>query len=317
MLLTVPACWTYRPACLRPSSSSDKLAIRRRTRLSGFGKKPEINLCVHSDAPITESIQMARIFITGSTDGLGFLAARLLLSQGHHVVLHARNAERGQEALRKLPGAENVLTGDLSSIEETKALAGAANATGTFDAVVHNAAIYDQRSSGLSGKDLHRSMFIINTLAPYLLTCLIQRPGRLVFLSSGTHLSGNPDMGSVAETLSGMSRYPTYSDTKLHIVILCMAVARKWPEVYANAVDPGWVPTKMGGRYAPGNLEKGFQTQAWLAVSNDREARVSGRYFYHQKQKYYLPAAGDVTVQEAFLARCAQLTGVRFPAGKY
>ncbi len=92
-----------------------------------------------------------------------------------------------------------------------------------------------------------------------------------------------------------------------------MAVARKWPEVYSNALDPGWVPTKMGGPGAPDDLEKGFQTQAWLAVSNDEQAKVSGFYFYHQKQKRPLPAAGDMDVQEKFLSLCEQITGIHFP----
>jgi hypothetical protein len=92
-----------------------------------------------------------------------------------------------------------------------------------------------------------------------------------------------------------------------------MAVARKWPEVVANTVNPGWVPTKMGGPGAPDNLEKGFQTQAWLATSNDDEAKVSGRYFYHQTEKHYLPVADDVNLQEKFLTLCEQITGIGFP----
>ncbi len=127
------------------------------------------------------------------------------------------------------------------------------------------------------------------------------------------HLQGDPDLKNLNTGVGNEGGY-TYSDTKLHDVILCMAVARKWPEVYANAVDPGWVPTKMGGSGASDNLEKGFQTQAWLAVSNDEQAKISGRYFYHQKQKQYLPQAGDVDVQEKFLALCEHISGVRFPA---
>ncbi len=72
----------------------------------------------------------------------------------------------------------------------------------------------------------------------------------------------------------------------------------------------------MGGAGAPDNLEKGFQTQVWLAVSNDPEARVSGHYFHHKRQARYLPAAKGVTVQEKFLALCEQITGVRFDNGQ-
>src|SRR6516165_8541428 len=117
---------------------------------------------------------MARIFITGSADGLGQLSARSLIEQGHKVVLHARNAERGREALKKNPNAESVLTGDLSNIEETKILAGEVNKLGTFDAVIHNAGVYPA---------LANELFAVNTLAPYILTCLIQPPKRLIYLS--------------------------------------------------------------------------------------------------------------------------------------
>ena len=238
---------------------------------------------------------MARIFITGSADGLGQMAAKLLINQRHKVVLHARNTQRAQEALDKVKGAENVLTADLSNMDETKALAAQVNAIGKFDAVIHNAGVY-QVSDKL--------IFSVNTLAPYILTCLIQKPKRLIYLSSGMHLQGSVNMEKNSYT---------YSDSKLHDVILSMAVARKWTDVYANAVDPGWVPTKMGGHGAPDNLDKGFQTQVWLAVSDEKEARVSGCYFHHKREARYLLAAKYAAIQEKFLAMCAQVTGVHFP----
>ena len=66
---------------------------------------------------------MARILITGSADGLGQLAAKFLADQGHKVVLHARNPERAHYAKQKVPGAEHVISGDLSDIDETKTVA--------------------------------------------------------------------------------------------------------------------------------------------------------------------------------------------------
>jgi NAD(P)-dependent dehydrogenase (short-subunit alcohol dehydrogenase family) len=254
---------------------------------------------------------MARIFITGSADGLGQLAARALVKLGHQVVLHARNDERGKQALDDVPGAENVLTADLSSIEETKALAAKANASGAFDAVIHNAGVYRISKDSISAEGLP-VLFAVNSLAPYILTSLIQKPKRLIYLSSGMHRQGDPDLARLAADLHNKNNRVTYSDTKLHDVILAMAVARTWTNVYSNAVDPGWVPTKMGGAGAPDNLEKGFQTQVWLAVSNDADACVSGNYFHHKKQDRYLPAAKDITVQEKFLALCERITGVRF-----
>jgi NAD(P)-dependent dehydrogenase (short-subunit alcohol dehydrogenase family) len=243
---------------------------------------------------------MARIFITGSADGLGLLAAKALANQGHNVVLHARNAERAFETKRKLPQAEAVLTGDLSNIDETKRLAEDVNALGRFDAVIHNAGVY-QVSSQL--------IFAVNTLAPYILTSLIQRPERLIYLSSGMHRQGQPNFENFNLKVSSIS----YSDSKLHVLMLSMAVARKWPDVYSNTIDPGWVPTKMGGRGAPDDLQKGFETQVWLATSNEAKARVSGRYFHHQKERSYNPSANDVTLQEELLQQCETITGVAFP----
>ena len=243
---------------------------------------------------------MARIFITGSADGLGQLTATALVDQGHQVVLHARNEKRAQEALDKVPGAETVLTADLGDTLETKQLAAKVNALGNFDAVIHNAGVYQVSAA---------EIFTVNTLAPYILTCLIKRPRRLIYLSSGMHLGGSAKLESLD---TGVSRV-TYSDSKLHVLMLCMAVARNWPEVYANAVDPGWVPTKMGGPGAPDDLTKGFETQAWLAVSSDKRAKVSGRYFHHEKEARYNPEADDVQLQERFLSSCEKITGVPLP----
>ena len=254
---------------------------------------------------------MARIFITGSADGLGHLAAKALINLGHRVVLHARNAERGREAIRKVPQAETVVTGDLSNIEETKNLAHEVNVLGKFDAVVHNAGVYQVAKNSVGAEGLP-VLFAVNSLAPYILTCLIQKPKRLIYLSSDRHLHGDPNLNNLPLGTHNKSNDATYSDTKLHDVILTMAVARKWTDVYANAVDPGWVPTKMGGRGAPDDLQKGYETQLWLTASNDPEAMVSGHYFHHKRQDHYLPAAKDINVQEKFLASCEQLTGVRF-----
>jgi NAD(P)-dependent dehydrogenase (short-subunit alcohol dehydrogenase family) len=245
---------------------------------------------------------MARIFITGSSDGLGQLAAKALIAQNHKVVLHARNEKRGWEAMEKAPGAEAVLIADLSSIKETKLLGQEVNDSGMFDAVIHNAGVYHASSNDL---------FSVNTLAPYILTCLIQKPKRLIYLSSGLHESGS----SKLDYFKTNTNFITYSDTKLHVLMLCKAVAREWPDVYANAVNPGWVPTKMGGAGAPESLESGYQTQVWLAVSNDAKAKVSGNYFYHMNETHYNPEADDLLLQNRFLNVCKEITGVSLQHG--
>ncbi|SKB41096.1 SDR family NAD(P)-dependent oxidoreductase [Daejeonella lutea] len=239
---------------------------------------------------------MPRIFITGSADGLGQLAANALIKQGHQVVLHARNAERGRDALRSCPGAEAVLTADLTDLNETKKLAQEVNSLGLFDAVIHNAGLYQAPA---------KDVFAVNVLAPYILTCLINKPIRLIYLSSGMHLHGHAKLEFFKTDIGRIN----YSDSKLHVLMLCLATARKWPDVYANAVDPGWVPTKMGGRGAPDNLEKGYATQTWLAASDDIDAKVSGRYFFHQKVQSHNPEADDVLLQERFLDLCEEMTG--------
>lgn len=243
---------------------------------------------------------MARIFVTGSADGLGLLAATALVNQGHRVVLHARNPDRGKEALKKVPGAEAVFTGDLANLEETKRLAHEVSQSGLFDAVIHNAGVYQASAT---------QILAVNTLAPYILTCLIQQPTRLIYLSSGMHLQGQPNFDRIRMDTSRFS----YSDSKLHVVMLSMAIARKWPTVLSNAVDPGWVPTKMGGKAAPDNLQRGYETQVWLAVSADEKATVSGRYFYHQNERPCHPLAADVVLQEKLLDRCRDVTGVSLP----
>lgn len=232
-----------------------------------------------------------KIFITGSADGLGQMAAKQLVKQGHEVVLHARNAMRREESRKSVPGAKDVLIADLSDIQETKELAEKVNRLGTFDAIIHNAGVYQASAEQL----LH-----VNTLAPYILTALINRPGRLIYLSSGMHLSGH----------AAWTDRPSYSDTKLHMLMLAKFLARKWPEVFANAVDPGWVATKMGGAGAPDSLEEGYQTQVWLAVNDDANAKVSGKYFYHRKAAQYNPAADDLKLQDQLIENCARLTGI-------
>jgi NAD(P)-dependent dehydrogenase (short-subunit alcohol dehydrogenase family) len=242
---------------------------------------------------------MARIFITGSADGLGQLAAKELVAKGHQVVIHGRNERRAEEAMGKVPGAESVVTGDLGSLEETISLAEKVNALGVFDAIIHNAGVYTA-----SPKEL----FSVNTLAPYILTALIQKPKRLIYLSSDLHQGGKSKLDSFKTDISRIN----YSDTKLHVVMLSKAVARKWPDVYANAVNPGWVPTKMGGAGAPDDLKKGYETQVWLAVGNDEKAKVSGLLFYHQKEVRSNPEADDVLSQEELLNMCKEITGTAF-----
>jgi NAD(P)-dependent dehydrogenase (short-subunit alcohol dehydrogenase family) len=253
---------------------------------------------------------MARILITGSTDGLGLMAARLLVEEGHEVTLHARNHTRADDARNEVPAATDVVVGDLSGISGMRDVAEQANVLGKYHAVIHNAGIGYREPRRIATVDGLSHVFAINVLAPYLVTALMTRPDRLVYLSSGMHRGGDPDLSDLQWERRPWNGSQAYADSKLFDVVLAFAVARRWPDVLSNAMEPGWVPTKMGGPGAPDDLSLAPVTQVWLATSDDPAAMVTGRYFYHQHPRETHPAASSIEVQEGLLEACAKLTGV-------
>jgi NAD(P)-dependent dehydrogenase (short-subunit alcohol dehydrogenase family) len=252
---------------------------------------------------------MSRIFITGSADGLGRLAARALISEGHEVVLHARSKERSSAFTDVAPRAGGVVTGDLSSAVATRAVAEQVNRLGRMDAVIHNAGIY-QVADRATTPEGHAKTLAVNTLAPYMLTALIERPGRLIYLSSGLHRGGSDSLRDIDWLERPWDSGAAYSESKLYLTALAFAVARHWPDVWSNAVDPGWVPTRMGGAGAADDLTLGYLTQTWLAVSDDPAASASGHYWYHRKPGQANVAASDPDFQDRLLVRLAELTGI-------
>ncbi len=256
---------------------------------------------------------MARIFITGSSDGLGRNAAKLLIEQGHTVVLHARNAARAQDARAAVPGAERVLVGDFASLAEVRRLAAEANALGTFDAVIHNAAVGYREKHRRVSQDGFSHVFAINTLAPYTLTALMRPPKRLVFVSSELHHRGRPDLDDLDWQRRPWNGTQAYAETKLHDALLAFAVARRWPDTLSNALEPGWVATKMGGPRATGDLDAAHRTQVWLAVSDAPAATVTGSYFFQCRPRPASKAARDLALQDRMIEACERSTNVVFP----
>jgi NAD(P)-dependent dehydrogenase (short-subunit alcohol dehydrogenase family) len=252
---------------------------------------------------------VSRVFITGSADGLGAMAGRRLVAEGHTVVLHGRSPQRARQAMEAVPGAVAALHGNLSSIAEIREVAEQANARGRFDAVIHNAGIGYRERRRLETVDGLSHVFAINVLAPYLLTALMEWPDRLVYLSSGMHRGGDPSTDDLQWQRRRWQGAQAYSDSKLWDTVLAFAVARRHPEVRSNAVEPGWVATKMGGPGAPDELARGDETQAWLAVSDDPAARVTGRLLHHLRVVDAALAAADPGVQDDLLDACHQLTG--------
>ena len=241
------------------------------------------------------------------------MAAQLLVEQGHNVVLHARHQTRILAVKKAVPEAEAVVVGDVSSIAQTRGVAEQVNRLGRFEAIIHNVGVGYREPQRIETEDGLPHVFAVNTLAPYILSALIERPKRLVYLSSGMHRGANSSLEDLTWIKRRWRGAEAYAETKLHDVLRAFAVARRWPGVLSNALEPGWVPTKMGGAGAPDDMDQAHRTQVWLAVSNDPAAVVSGEYFYHLRTRAVDPAARDLARQNALVDTCERLSGVALP----
>ena len=237
---------------------------------------------------------MSKILITGSSTGVGALAAQALIKQSHEVVLHARNEERKKAIMVENPGATQVIVGNLSNLEETKNLACQANKVGPFDVVIHNAGVFSSDEETIEH---------VNLWAPYVLTALIEKPKRLVYISSNLHQGAQVNIDDLGKGVN-------YSVSKKLLLMLMKYVARQWPGVIVNGIHPGWVPTKIGGSKAPDSIDDAYKTYIKLAVSNDPEVLESGYYYFQSKRIPYDPEIDNQTEQEALIAKLAELTKV-------
>ncbi|MBG0791409.1 MAG: SDR family NAD(P)-dependent oxidoreductase [Desulfovibrionaceae bacterium] len=246
-----------------------------------------------------------RVLITGSTAGIGQLTAKTLIKKGYKVVVHARNEKRAKDAGQDLPGAEAVVIGDLSAMDEVKRLAHQINALGNFDVIIHNAGVYHTTTDVI---------YQVNSLAPYVLTALVHKPKQLIYVSSNLHRGGRLKLESMKETTTDID----YNDSKLHILTLAKAVARKWPDVRSNGVRPGWVATRMGGSGAPDNLRSGYETLVWLVEGKDEATQTTGEFFFQKHvESDYNRIVDDVAAQDALLDAYFRATGVPFPKNQH
>ena len=257
--------------------------------------------------------RMATILVTGSSDGIGRQTAATLADAGHRVALHARNSRRADDAKSAVPNAAAVVAGDLSSIAQTRELAEEAAGMAPFDVVIHNAGVGGGQPAPALTEDGLERIFQVNVLAPYMLTALLPRPARLVYLTSGLESAGTARLDDLQRQSRPWDGMQAYSDSKLYDVMLAFAVARRWPGVLSNAVDPGWIRTRMGGPGATDDLPDGAETQIWLATSDDPAATVTGTYFKRRRALRANEQAYDTALQDGLLAACAELSGVSLP----
>lgn len=238
---------------------------------------------------------MANILVTGSSAGLGLNAAHALVALGHRVIVHARDESRVPKEARDKPWL-GVLTGDLSDPEQTRSVAAQANRFGRLDAVIHNAGA------------LHAPAALpVNVFAPFVLTALMNKPARLIYLTSSMHRGASIDLNRLT------SGNASYSDTKLWVTALALAFAARWPETSSHAVDPGWVPTRMGGPSAPDDLAAGHRTQVWLATA-EAVTPATGGYWHHEREQRPDPRAPDTSFQTDLIRALQDATGIRLDA---
>lgn len=209
----------------------------------------------------------------------------------HDVVVHVRAPTRLTDA-RDPARWKGVVSGDLSRLDDIRGVARQASAFGRFDTIVHNA-----------GTMQSPELITVNILAPYLLTALMDKPGRLIYLSSSMHRTGSTDLGRLSAGTA------SYDDSKLWVTALALACASRWEGTTSHAVDPGWVPTRMGSRGAPDDLAAGHQTQLWLATHPD-VTPTTGGYWYHRQTQSPHPAAADAAFQARLIEALKHHTGV-------
>ncbi len=271
---------------------------------------------------------MATLCVTGSTDGIGLAAARSLVTAGHRVLVHARTAERGRPVVDELDGPAreaggrvHLVTGDLASLDQVRALADQVGQHAPLDALVHNAGVWVRGQVPARSADGYETTFAVNALAPHLLTSLLagaldDARGRVVWLGSGMARSGAKHLGSgrledlaTADTRGDREAERAYSASKAADVALALAWDARLEAATSLALDPGWVPTKLASPGASGSVDVPGEALARLATRACLESLDGARYV---KGSRPTPIPGPLLaadLQDALASLCDRLVG--------
>ncbi|GAA5213536.1 SDR family NAD(P)-dependent oxidoreductase [Corallincola platygyrae] len=276
------------------------------------------------------------ILITGSTDGIGLATAKMLLAQGHHILLHGRNADKLTKVKAELASSAeanaaggSVLGGsasvggvkgyvaDLSDMAGVKTLAAAVAAdlseqNKPLDVLINNAGVYSVPNAQTpDGLDVR---FVVNTLAPYLLTQkllpVLAKQGRIVNLSSAAQA---PVDTSALQGQGRLSDGAAYAQSKLALTMWSMAMAddlaaeKGADSPVIVAVNPasflGSKMVKDAYGMAGNDLSIGADILTRAAVS-DEFADASGKYFDNDARRFAQPHSDalDKTKRDAVVA---------------
>lgn len=252
------------------------------------------------------------ILITGATDGIGKLTAQRLASSGHEVILHGRNAAK-LDAVAEEIGAAKRYVADLSVMADVEAMATQLlEAHSKIDVLINNAGVYrTSQPRTPDGKDVR---FVVNTLAPYVLTKrllpIIPKDGRVVNLSSAAQAPVDVDAMTGDVAIDDMG---AYAQSKLAITIWSAALAETLPDgPVVVSVNPGsLLATKMvkeGFGVAGHDVSIGAEILAQAAL-DDSFADKSGRYFDNDARRFAPPhpAANDASHVKAVMATIEKL----------
>jgi NAD(P)-dependent dehydrogenase (short-subunit alcohol dehydrogenase family) len=251
-----------------------------------------------------------RILVTGSAQGVGAQTARDLVALGHEVVVHGRDRARAAVALAGCPGAVGSIAGALDSLAQTRALAESANQLGPYDAVIHNAGLGPHRPQAEFTEDGLEAIFQVNVVAPYVLTCLMPVPSRLVYVGSDASDQGTARLDDLWWRDNAWDPWHAYNDSKLFLAMVMLEVAARHPEAAVNFVHPGWVKTEMGGPGAQLELSEGADSSVWLATSDDSLATGRGAFIDKRELRALNPLALDASRRAELMARLEDITGL-------